>query len=268
MNFTDAPKTGFKIELPVMNSDSLLTYYDKKTNSYKPATWLEDTPLFKTPHSMAICGPCGSGKSSLMVSLINSKKKESRAYHGLFSTIILSCPKSTLDSLDNNPFEELDPSNIHHDFTYELLLEVEEIAIENAKNKMDTIFIVDDATSKLRSNMKIINKFTQLLLTLRHLKLTVWVLLQDVIQIPPSVRSNLFGVILFKNINYKRDLITRDEYLSFLSRDEQDKLARHVYQNKGDTLFINFMCIPNKFYRNFTEIIFEPLFQKRSQNVP
>ena len=100
---------------------------------------------------------------------------------------------------------------------------------------MHSLIIIDDAVSRLK---RLADPLSNLLLTHRHLKTSVHILAQDVMQVPLSIRANLTGGFFFKQSNYKRIQLLREEYLSFLSPEEYKKFECYIWKKKGDCLYV------------------------------
>ena len=81
-------------------------------------------------------------------------------------------------------------------------------------------------------------------------------------QVPLSIRANLTGGFFFKQSNYKRIQLLREEYLSFLSPEEYKKFECYIWKKKGDCLYINFR-LPYRYHHirdlKVREIAFQDL---------
>ena len=139
---------------------------------------------------------------------------------------------------------------------------------ENALEDMHSLIIIDDAVSRLK---RLADPLSNLLLTHRHLKTSVHILAQDVMQVPLSIRANLTGGFFFKQSNYKRIQLLREEYLSFLSPEEYKKFECYIWKKKGDCLYVNFR-LPYRYHKisdlKVREITFEDLESKCEDEPP
>lgn len=66
------------IDLPNITADSTFTVWNKDTKSYEKANYIKDTGLPSTSHILIYYGLTGQGKTSLLCSLITSKKQGSK----------------------------------------------------------------------------------------------------------------------------------------------------------------------------------------------
>ena len=95
---------------------------------------------------ISIVGSAGSGKTSLMVSLMKSKD----GYRKRFDNIITVIPSSSLDSLKSNPFELLDDSQKFETLDLETISEIIDM-VEAYKEEDDlTLLILDDVSASLQ----------------------------------------------------------------------------------------------------------------------
>jgi ABC-type dipeptide/oligopeptide/nickel transport system ATPase component len=246
-------KSTLQLDLPVMNTDRCLQAWDSKKRKYIDAAWLKQGVLPSCNHAIAIVGPPGSGKSSVMISLITSQKKHSRVYSGCFDKVIICANETSIRSIQNDPFKSIPSDQIHDEFNSEFLDYFEDLVKTTSGKGEDVMCIIDDACSRLRSNKKLHDQFLNLLLVRRHLRFSVQLLCQDILQLSPAIRNALNGIILFRQINSTRMELIREEYLS-MNVDNYRAFIKFVYQEPHDFLYICFKSNPPEFYRNFKKI--------------
>jgi len=231
----------------------------------KPPTMLCDDvisntipePLSKTSFVYLIVGSKGQGKSSLMTSIVTEKKKPFKAYRGKFDEIILNMPKSSAASIKGNPFGSLPKENIIGNFDEKLLQHIYETAEERSAEGEYTLAIIDDASAKLKSNKAIIDGLTQLVHKHRHLRLSLMILVQDLVSVPLGIRKNADAIFYFRPTNEKANIIFREEFLGGFSKEETSKLMDDIFKKKGDFLMVKLSTAPFEYYRNFNRIILE-----------
>jgi GTPase SAR1 family protein len=252
MRITEEINPHSGIEVCKMDTDRKFQWVDK--NKSHVASWIDKTPFWNKNHVLVLSGAAGSGKTTTSISLISSMKH--RVYAGVFDMVIICAPESTLKSLSKSPFEGLPDSQIFHKFDEEFLDFVFETVEINSLENKDTLVWVDDAASALKTNRRIQDKFSNLVMKHRHLKTTIHLLCQDLIQVPLSIRENISGVINFRPINCKRMRLFHEEYLGNITYKEFLELNKFVYKKKGDFLFIK-MTTPRKFFKCTNEIFFQ-----------
>lgn len=248
-------KCEYEIDLPRCGADAHFQYYDKKQKKKIRADWLDNTGLPTTHFTGLFFAPCGSGKSSLVCSLLTSTKPKSRAYCGVFDKIYFCCPISSLRSMKDDPYESIPDNQIYEEFDDRFMNDMNELTLKNSEAGLDSCIVIDDACNKLKRHE---NALANLMLTHRHRATTILVLNQDVCQCPLSIRSNATCCWFFAQSNQKRMELLRTEFMSFMTLDEYKKFYNWCFKKKGDNLFIKF-ALPYTYYRNFKKLEFEGL---------
>ena len=225
-----------EIELPTVTADSMYTYYDTATKTYKPAQHIVDAGFMASPHNMIFFGLTGQGKTSLATAMLCNRGK-SKLFYGVFDKIYMCCSQESMNSIKGKPFSSIPGDQWYDQFNESMIADVSRRVSENAEKGEHSLLFIDDAVNRLKSLQ---NPLSNLMLTNRHKKLATWILSQDFTQVPLSIRSNINIGIFFKQSNAKRIELLREEYLSMLSKDEYRKFEEYCYKKKGDALMINF----------------------------
>jgi hypothetical protein len=140
-----------------------------------------------------VIGKPGSGKTSLIMSWINSK----HIFKKMFDHVIIIMPQSSINSMKNNPFknhpadkifEELNMSSI--DIIYNKLL-------KNSANDETTLLIMDDVGASMKNKL-IKNTMRKIIYNRRHLKCQIICLLQSFLSLEKEIRKLFNNVIMFK----------------------------------------------------------------------
>ena len=202
-----------------------------------------------------VVGAAGTGKTSIVTALVTSKKKGCKAYRQQFEDIIIDIPRSSLRSIKGDPFKTVEEENIHDDLDEDFLDFVLEKAEENSSQGYRTLVIIDDASSKLKANKVIIDKLTSLVHKHRHLALSMFILVQDLVSVPLGIRKNISQLFYFKPSNEKSNIIFRDEFMGLFTKDETNSILKFVFKKKGDFLNIKLQAEPVEYYRNFNKLI-------------
>lgn len=233
------------IDLPNITADAIFTVYNKHTKKYEAADYLKKTGLPTSSHILIYYGLAGSGKTSTMCSLVTSKKPGSKVYRGVFDKIYVCASYTSMRSIAGDPFKSIPEDQYYETFDEHFLKDVTKQVHDNALEDLHSLIIIDDAVSRLK---RLADPLSNLLLTHRHLKTSVHILAQDIVQVPLSIRANLTGGFFFKQSNYKRIALLREEYLSFLSLDEYKRFEKQIWKNKGDCLYVSFK-LPYRYHR-------------------
>lgn len=202
----------------------------------------------------AIIGSKGSGKSTYLRSLLSSKKKDARVYYKCFHSVIVCMPSHSRASMTPDPFKGIPEEDLYEEFNEEFMDEVEEKVKENANEGIFTLIVFDDISNTLRNSRSLEDRITKLVHLSRHFLTSTIFLHQKYKDIPNGIRQNLDMVTLFLPSNYQATEAFANEFLKEYSKEEISRLFDTVFQKKGDTLLLK-LCIPNKLYRGFEEIV-------------
>lgn len=217
---------------------------------FKPPDFLCDkvihpqisSPLPCTAHAMLICGAPGSGKTSMMVSLLQEKQ----AYRKAFDQVFVVMPPSSARSLKKNIFEKHD--KMFDDLTYETLETILDQTRESTKENLNSLVIIDDFASALK-NHEIQQLLKSLVWNRRHLRVSIWILVQSYISVPLQLRKAVSHMICFRPRN-KVEFHKIFEELVQLPKETADDLSRFIYKDdKFAHLFLD--CSSGEIYRNF-----------------
>lgn len=252
MKIKSNQKSNYEVDLPNISADRQFTYYDKKLKKNVPASYIKEKGLMDSTFCYAICGLAGSGKTSLMTSLMTSKVAASKAYYGVFDRVYLNIPKESLSSLASKPFKSIPEEQLFEEFDEKFIDDFTEIVKHNTENDLESCLIIDDCVTRLKGNFHAMNKFIDFLNLRRHFRCSMIILIQDPILMPLTVRNGLNGLFIFSQINFKRYELINNEYLN-MSLENFRKFIDFVWQKHGDVLYID-LRRPLKFYKNFKEI--------------
>lgn len=201
---------------------------------------------------LALCGPPGSGKSSLMTAMLTGKGA-SRIYRGVFDQVLVACPQQSLQSLggDGGPFSRLPEGQHFEDLDEASVSEIIEMCKETRADGGLTLLIIDDLASSLKKG-EISKGLMKLALNRRHYQLSIMICLQSLNALPLICRKAISYAILFRPTN-KREALSCFEELVSLPRDNALALMAYAYQKPHDFLSID-MNPPVKIFRNFNRI--------------
>lgn len=205
--------------------------------------------ILNKSHFLAYTGKGGSGKTSLMVSFLKSKQ----AFRNVFQDIIIFIPPTSRASIENSFFEKhLPEENIYDELTFDSLEEVQQRVEENSANGFQTLIIFDDVQKQLKEN-----DIRKLILHLnnnkRHLKLSMWVMLQNYTKLDKQVRMNLTDLIVFKVSKPELQNIF-EEHIE-LDQNVFKDIQKLLYKEPYDFMYIN--TNSQRIFSNFNEIIID-----------
>lgn len=203
-------------------------------------------PFPNTSFFWVIVGKSGSGKTSLLINALTNKS----IYKKVFSKISLVMPSSSLSSMKDNIFENIPENQIFHKLDYDVVERIEQnqkefLKLEKSKYQL---LIMDDITSSLKENYDIL---VQLATNRRHLKLSIILLVQFSTSIPRQVRFQITDITIFNPSNEIERQTIKEEFIP-LSTREFNKLARFVWRDRHDFLFVNKNT--NSYFKNMQKI--------------
>lgn len=183
MKITELEKPKLK---PVkMNVDDII---DSKLEEF-PAI----RQCFGTSNTTLISGSTGSGKTTWLIQMMKTIFK--KVYHDIF----LIMPENSLNSIadkDNIFRKHLDPENIYHTYDVDTLTEIYEKINENSAEGYYSLLLIDDFGNLLKNKHE--SKILQsMFLKNRHMRLSVFVLVQNFYQMPKLIREICNNAILF-----------------------------------------------------------------------
>lgn len=196
----------------------------------------------------AIIGLAGSGKSSLIYSMFQSKRVFAKTYTRIF----YFCPASSMDSMADNIFlDNLPEEQIYNELDTESLEEVIHMCKTAHKSEKIAI-IIDDFASKLRDKgvKRLIKDIVQ---NRRHLHASLFILSQTWFSLEPEIRRQISNLIIFK--------VSKDTMKTIFNEvveqheDKAEDIVKLVYDEPHQYLVLN--VASGKMFKGFDRICFE-----------
>jgi hypothetical protein len=198
----------------------------------------------------AIIGPKGSGKSSVMLSLLTSKKSPFRKH---FNNIILVSPTAKYDDKMMPLYEELDSEGKYFDTLNEGVAEdiIELLnTLNDGKKKPRNLIILDDCTHSFPSGKKA-NKISELFTTSRHLKASIWVVCHKYNAMPTLFRNQLDAMFVFRTSS-KAEVESMKKGLNCDEAEFERKL-KEATEEDHSFLFVDLAGGKCKMYKRFDQ---------------
>jgi hypothetical protein len=192
------------------------------------------SPLPNTAHFMMIAGAAGSGKSSLAYSMLGN----SDMYHKAFNHIFCVCPPNSRASMKGDLWANHDPKKMFDELTEEVLEYIWhhcEVAAEE-EPAQTTLLFLDDVGAELK-NKSIAKILSKLIFNRRHLRLSIWCLVQSYNSVPLGLRKNISHGIIFRPRNKKELELLYSEIL-FLDKKTQQFLYDYVFKDPFSFLYL------------------------------
>jgi hypothetical protein len=215
-----------------------------------------DDPLLLNNNSSVyvINGRRGSGKSSLILNLMNSKK----AYRKRFTNVFLISPTAETDKKFHKLVKELKEEDFPH--FYDTLNEenIEEILKfirsdndENDKKHLHCLILDDVVLDLPKSKSSLLNR---IVITSRHLNLTIIVVTQKYNAIPTIIRNNMDLCSFFPSLN-NHEIKTFQEDIN-IDKDIFNQIYEFCCDESNSFMHVNLLGARPKFYRKFEPIEF------------
>jgi len=217
----------------------------------------EVAPPFPSVHSyMVFCAASRSGKTSLMLSILNHRKLYKKAYH----TIFVVMPIHSLTSIkeDENILLDLPDDQIYNDLDYDTLSEIYHRILHLSSEGYDSLIIIDDMMSALK-NPQLLKLFNQIISNRRHYKCSIWCLTQVYNAINLSNRKTINYLVLYKLKNKKEIKSVYEEMITGMTYDEFVDMLDFAFDQPYNWLMID--RDNNTYWKKFDRIIIHNNFQ-------
>ena len=160
-----------------------------------------------------IIGGVGSGKTSLALNLLKIKKEDG-GFRKAFNKIYVVSPTAKYDDKWDKLIQEVDEDGNYYtecndEVIGEIIDKLEEFNEEfkdddkNKGKKSNSLIIIDDCVDAFSKRQK--NKLNKLILTLRHLKTSVWIMSQKLNAVPQLIRAQARCISFFPTLNRREE---------------------------------------------------------------
>lgn len=204
---------------------------------------------FLNMHSTTLfLGKPKSGKSHLLQSFF----KSSDIFRKVFHNIYIFRPEASSKTVKNDIFNNL-PAHQHiYELTPETLVAVTGLVNMDAANDFNSCIIFDDMAAHLKNNSTM-NLFKELIFNRRHLRCSVFFLVQTWKSVPRELRKSFTNMFIFRvGKSELKDMF--DEAIE-LSNDYLVPISNLVYDKQYNFLFVNLDS--KRFFKNWDELLIE-----------
>ena len=207
---------------------------------------IEIFKLMNKSHFALFLGKAGSGKSSLVISFLNSKDAFKKCFHNVF----LFCPANSRSSIKDDFWENnLEDEQIYDDLTIDNLIDVYSKIEQDALQGFKSLIILDDVQRNLKGDCE---KFLlHIINNRRHNRICIWICCQNYKTIPLQVRLTLTDLFIFKV--GKQEIENIYEELTEIDKNKFNIITNNAYKNLGDFIYLN--CLSQRLFNNWDEII-------------
>eukprot|EP01031_Cornospumella_fuschlensis_P027305 gene27305-32981_t len=201
-----------------------------------------------------VVGKQGSGKSSLIMNLLNDR----HGYKGRFDKIFVFLPGTSMANVRGSPYEKLDPSQIYEELNHESLSEVYEMVKEiaegneDAQRKQRCLLVFDDVSSQFKDGpLQLLMK--RIVKNQRHLFVSSIFVMQTFFDMPKQLRQLCNNLFLFKMSKAVMHSIV-DELLE-VKKEKVDELIRFVYDGPHAWMAVNMNS--GEVYKQYDRVIMD-----------
>ena len=196
-----------------------------------------------------IIGRPGSGKTSLLVSMLTGRKKD-KVFQKVFNHVVVVMPSTSRQSMKNNIFKKHTPEKLYDELNNSTINEIYHKLLTSSEEKETTLLILDDVGAVLKKS-DIQETFRKIIYNRRHLKCAIIILLQSYISIPKEIRKLFNNVIMFKPP--KPEFYNLFEELFETKKDVALDIMNFTYKYPHDWLLLN---VPSqRMFKGFDEIL-------------
>tara|TARA_R110002111_G_scaffold236513_2_gene297793 strand:- start:1242 stop:1982 length:741 start_codon:yes stop_codon:yes gene_type:complete len=214
---------------------------DKRLEKY-------DLTKFLNKHSTTLfIGKPASGKTSLISAFFNKGP-----LHKIFHNVFLFQPSASGASMSNNIFETIPDDQQFNELNGENLQSVMDTIKEEDK-KFNNCIIFDDMTAYLKNN-DVKKLLKELIFNRRHLRCSVYFLVQTWFSIEKDIRKLFNNIFLFKASRNEQENIF-EEVLDESKKVLIPQINKMVYDKPYKYLFID--TDSQRLFSGFDEILFD-----------
>ena len=197
-----------------------------------------------------IAGLMGSGKTTLAIQLLRD------VMEGIFENLYVIIPEISLNSINekHNIFKnELnEEEHLYYEYTADNLQNIYDKLTENSLKGYNSIVLVDDFGSEFRTNKEAEKILNKIIIKIRHLRTSIWLLAQGITQLPLKWRQMATNLIMY-NLGKSQMERIFDEFLRMNKKKFEEIML--LFKKPHDLLILNIKH--NKLYFNWDEIILE-----------
>jgi len=206
-----------------------------------------DLTSFLNCHSMTLLiGKPRSGKTSLLHSMF----EHTHLLRHCYNTIYLFQPTQSGASIKKNIFDTLPKDQVFNELNFDNLYDVKSRIEADSADGITSCIIFDDVTAELKNKITM-KLFKQLAFNRRHLRLSMFFLVQTYHSVPKEIRRLWSNIFVFKVSKNEMSTIW-DEVIEHDS-DYMGPILKLVYNKPYKFLFIN--TDSQRMFNNWDELM-------------
>lgn len=191
------------------------------------------TALMNKSNFTLFLGRAGSGKTSMIISLLNTPD----LFKGIYHTIYLFMGANSRGSIKGSFFDnEIPPDQIFDEMNIDNLNNVYERIKQDAEEGYRSLIIADDVQKSLKEN-EVEKQLLHMVNNRRHLKLSIWCANQNYMALPKGVRMGLTDLFVWKVSKPEMENIFNEQVE--LHKDKFIKILALLFQKPHSFLYIH-----------------------------
>ena len=231
---------GLNLQIPEFTCDGDLAPHLNKYDMLKN---------FNGYYFSGFIGRPGSGKTSLLISMLTGRKKD-KVFRKVFNNVILVMPTTSRQSMKNNIFKKHTPEKMYDELNGSTINDIHFKLLHSSSENDSTLLILDDVGAMLK-RPEIQENFRKIIYNRRHLKCSIIILLQSYMSIPKEIRKLFNNVVMWKPP--KTEFINLFEELFETKKDLALDIMNYAYEKTHDWLLLN---VPSqRLFKGFDEIV-------------
>lgn len=231
--------TAPKLNRPAFSVDTELA---PKLNAY------EISKLMNKSNFTLFLGKPGSGKTTQLLSLLNTKS----LFKGVFHDIFVVMGPNSRASVKGNFFDEIPGETTFDTLDVESLQNIYDNVRANAEDGYLSLLFLDDVQSAFK-NKDVLKLLLHMANNRRHLRLSIWTANQTFKSIPKQIRQVLTNAFIWKCSKSETENIF--EELVETHRDKFDDICRLVYTDPHSFMFIDLPS--SRIFSGWDEVLIE-----------
>lgn len=208
----------------------------------------EATSLLNRSTMTLFLGKPGSGKTSLMVSFLQTPSLFKKCFHSIY----VFMPAHSRGSLKNNIFAQLPEDQLYDQLNVDTINDVFSKVQENAEEKRFSLIVMDDVQAFLKDKL-VAKRLMEICANRRHLRCSIWLMNQTYRSIPRQIRQVITNIICFKINKTEMENIFSEQVEIF--KDHFQRIIHKAFKEPHDYLLID--TGSQRLFRNFDEILLD-----------
>lgn len=207
------------------------------------------TSLMNKSNFSLFLGRAGSGKTSMIISLLNTPD----LFKGVYHTIYLFMGVNSRGSIKGSFFDnEIPPDQIFDEMNVDNLMTVYERVKQDAEEGYRSLIIADDVQKSLKENA-VEKQLLHMVNNRRHLKLSIWCANQNYMALPRGVRMGLTDLFIWKVSKIEMENIFNEQVE--LDKDKFTRVLALLFKKPHSFLYIH--PETKQIFSNWDELVFK-----------